>query len=127
MFGYAVGLDMTRRDLQTTAKKLGRPWEVGKAFEGSAPCSAIAPAERIGHPRSGAIRLMRNGELRQSGDLSQMIWDVPSLVAVLSTYFELAAGDLVMTGTPAGVGAVAVGDQLEADIEGVGSLTLIVI
>ena len=127
VFGYAVGLDMTRRDLQTTAKKLGRPWEVGKAFEGSAPCSAIAPAERIGHPRSGAIRLMRNGELRQSGDLSQMIWDVPSLVAVLSTYFELAAGDLVMTGTPAGVGAVAVGDQLEADIEGVGSLTLIVV
>jgi fumarylpyruvate hydrolase len=127
VYGYAVGLDMTRRDLQAAAKKLGRPWEVGKAFEGSAPCSAIAPAERIGHPRAGAIRLEVNGELRQSGDLAQMIWDVPSQIAALSTYFELAAGDLVMTGTPAGVGPVAVGDQLHAQIEGVGSLTVIVI
>jgi fumarylpyruvate hydrolase len=127
VYGYAVGLDMTRRDLQGTAKKLGRPWEVGKAFEASAPCSAIAPAERIGHPRAGAIRLARNGELRQSGDLSHMIWDVPSQIAVLSTYFVLAAGDLVMTGTPAGVGAVTIGDRLHAEIEGVGTLDVEVV
>jgi fumarylpyruvate hydrolase len=127
VYGYAVGLDMTRRDLQAAAKKLGRPWEVGKAFEASAPCSAITPAERIGHPRSGAIRLALNGELRQSGELTQMIWDVPSQIAVLSTYFELAAGDLIMTGTPAGVGPVTLGDRITATIDGVGSLEVVVV
>jgi fumarylpyruvate hydrolase len=127
VYGYAVGLDMTRRDLQAAAKKLGRPWEVGKAFEHSAPCSAIAPAERIGHPRAGAVRLEVNGELRQSGDLAEMIWDVPSQIVVLSTYFELAAGDLIMTGTPAGVGPVAGGDRLHAHIEGVGTLDVLVV
>jgi fumarylpyruvate hydrolase len=127
VYGYGVGLDMTRRDLQAAAKKLGRPWEVGKAFEASAPCSAITQTERIGHPRSGAIRLALNGELRQSGELTQMIWDVASQIAVLSTYFELAAGDLIMTGTPAGVGPVKLGDRITATIDGVGSLEVVVV
>ncbi|MDQ4135681.1 MAG: fumarylacetoacetate hydrolase family protein, partial [Pseudomonadota bacterium] len=112
VFGYAVGLDMTRRDLQGEAKKMGRPWEVGKAVEASAPCSPLVPASKIGHPSKGAIWLDVNGQRRQTGDLSQLIWNVPETIAYLSGLFTLAAGDLIMTGTPAGVGAVKRGDVM---------------
>jgi len=124
VFGYAVGLDMTRRDLQGEAKKLGRPWEVGKAFESSAPCSAIAPAIRIGHPGTGRIWLEVNGAVRQDGDLDQMIWKVPEVIAYLSRLFTLRSGDLIFTGTPAGVNAVVRGDLLHGGVEGVGELEL---
>ena len=124
VFGYAVGLDMTRRDLQGEMKRQGRPWEIGKAFEQSAPCSAIAPAQRIGHPQTGAIRLSKNGALSQSGDLSQMIWKVPEIVSELSRYFLLCPGDLIFTGTPSGVGPIQRGDELLGEIEGVGNLSL---
>lgn len=123
VWGYAVGLDMTRRDLQGAAKAAGRPWEVGKAFERSAPMGPIVPAARIGHPSRGAVRLRVNGALRQEGDLDQMIWKVPEIVACLSSFFELGPGDVIMTGTPAGVGPVARGDVLEASVEGVGAMT----
>lgn len=122
VFGYAVAIDMTRRDLQAVAKKLGRPWEVGKAFEKSAPCSPIVPAAACGHPRAGRITLDVNGQRRQSGDLAEMIWDVSGLISVLSGLFELAAGDLILTGTPSGVGPLQRGDVLDAAVEGVGRL-----
>ena len=122
VWGYAVALDMTRRDLQAALKKAGRPWEVAKAFEHSAPCGALQPADRIGHPDGGAITLRVNGTLRQDGDLAQMIWSVPEIIAHLSTLFELRAGDVILTGTPAGVGPVVPGDMLEGAIEGVGTL-----
>ena len=124
VFGYAVGLDMTRRDLQGEMKRQGRPWEIGKAFEQSAPCSAITPAQRIGHPQTGAIRLSKNGALSQSGELSQMIWKVPEIVSELSRYFLLCPGDLIFTGTPSGVGPVQREDELLGEIEGVGNLSL---
>ena len=110
IFGYGVGLDMTRRDLQGEAKKAGRPWTVGKAFDHAAPCSAIAAAATIGHPRSGRIWLDINGEARQDGDINQLIWSIPEIIAYLSGLFTLAPGDLIYTGTPAGVGAVRKGD-----------------
>ncbi|MBE7182872.1 MAG: fumarylacetoacetate hydrolase family protein [Methylobacterium mesophilicum] len=122
VFGYAVGLDMTRRDLQGEAKKLGRPWETGKAFEASAPCSAIMPVKDARDIGSGAITLRVNGETRQSGDLGQMIWKVPEIIATLSTLFALRPGDLIFAGTPAGVGAVRRGDEMVGRIEGVGEL-----
>jgi fumarylpyruvate hydrolase len=122
VFGYAVGLDMTRRDLQGEAKKMGRPWETGKAFEASAPCTAIVRAEDAGDITSGAVTLEVNGETRQSGDLNQMIWKVPEMIATLSTLFELQPGDLIFAGTPAGVGAVKRGDELVGRVEGVGEL-----
>ncbi len=127
VFGYAVGLDMTRRDLQSQAKETRRPWEIGKAFERSAPCGPIVPAEQIGSPDRGLIQLKINGEPRQTGDLDQMIWKVPEMIAYLSDYFELAAGDVIMSGTPAGVGPVHRGDVLEAVIEGVGDLRVAVV
>ena len=110
---------MTRRDLQAVAKKAGRPWEVGKAFEHAAPCSAIAPAAAIGHPDRGAVALEVNGEERQSGDLAQLIWKVPEIISYLSGLFALAGGDLVFTGTPSGVGPVARGDRLHGRVAGV--------
>lgn len=119
VFGYAVGLDMTRRDLQGEAKKLGRPWEIGKAFEHAAPCGPIHPAATIGHPAGGAIWLDVNGERRQSGDLGQMIWKVPEMIAYLSRFFTLRAGDLIFAGTPAGVGPVIRGDMMVAHVDGV--------
>lgn len=124
VFGYAVGLDMTRRDLQAQAKKAGRPWDMAKGFDRSAPVSLIRPASAIGHPSEGAIYLRINGELRQEGDLSQQIWKVPETIAYLSTLVELQAGDLIMTGTPKGVGRVEPGDHLEGHIDGVGDLTI---
>ena len=122
VFGYAVGLDMTRRDLQAQAKEMGRPWDMSKGFDRSAPISTIRTAEAIGHPDSGAVRLRVNGDPRQEGDLAQQIWKVPETIAYLSTLVELRAGDLIMTGTPAGVGRVVPGDVLEGEIEGVGEL-----
>ena len=124
VFGYGVGLDMTRRDLQAQAKKLGRPWDLAKGFDESAPCSAIAPAAVIGHPSQGSIHLSVNGELRQDGDLAQQIWKVPEKIAYLSQFVRLAPGDLIMTGTPAGVTKVNPGDLLEGSIEGVGEVSV---
>ena len=126
VFGYAVGIDFTRRDLQAEAKKLARPWEVGKAFDHAAPCGAIAPASEIGHPAKGAVTLDVNGERRQTGDLDQLIWTLPEMIAGLSRLFELRPGDLIFTGTPSGVGPVMKGDGLEGRVEGVGSLSLTV-
>ncbi|MCJ8145028.1 fumarylacetoacetate hydrolase family protein [Ancylobacter sp. A5.8] len=123
VWGYGVGLDMTRRDLQGEAKKLGRPWEVGKAFEASAPCTALVPASRIGHPTDGKVWLNVNGKQRQIGDLNQMIWKVPEMISYLSSLFELKAGDIIMSGTPAGVGAIVRGDLMEGGVDGVGTLT----
>ncbi len=122
VFGYAVGLDMTRRDLQGVAKKMGRPWEVGKAFDHSAPCSAVMPVSRSGHVAKGAIWLDVNGVRRQGSDVAEMIWKLPEVIATLSTLWELKAGDVVFTGTPAGVGAVVKGDVMEGGVAGVGSL-----
>ncbi|MBN9044932.1 MAG: fumarylacetoacetate hydrolase family protein [Rhizobiales bacterium] len=127
VYGYAVGIDMTRRDLQAVAKKAGRPWEAAKAFDHSAPCSAIVPASAIGHPAAGAITFAVNGETRQSGDLNQMIWKVPEAIAYLSTLFALQPGDLIFTGTPAGVGPVRRGDRLEGRVEGVGTVSATVV
>lgn len=123
VFGYAVGLDMTRRDLQGEAKKAGRPWEVGKAFEHAAPCGALHPVAAVGHPARGAISLAVNGVIRQSGDLDQMIWKVPEMIAYLSTLFTLRPGDLIFAGTPAGVGAIVRGDVMVARIDGVDEVT----
>lgn len=122
VYGYGVGLDMTRRDLQAAAKKMGRPWDMAKGFDRSAPMSALLPAAEIGHPASGAIWLDVDGERRQSGDLDQQIWKVAETIAYLSTLVELAPGDLIMTGTPAGVNAVAPGSALRGHIDGVGEL-----
>ena len=127
VYGYAVGLDMTRRDLQGKAKDTGRPWEVGKAFEASAPCTAIVPASRIGHPSEGAVTLDINGERKQTGDLNQMIWKVPEMISYLSGLFTLAAGDLILAGTPSGVGPVKKGDKLVGRVEGVGTLEVQVV
>ncbi|MET3927929.1 fumarylacetoacetate hydrolase family protein [Devosia sp. 2618] len=122
VYGYAVGLDMTRRDLQADAKKAGRPWEMAKAFDFSAPIGTIEPASAIGHPDKGAITLLVNGAERQRGDLGDQIWNVSEAIAYLSQFVTLKAGDLIMTGTPAGVGAVVRGDVLEGSIAGVGSV-----
>ena len=127
VFGYAIGIDMTRRDLQDVAKKLARPWEVAKAFEHSAPITAIVPAHHVETIASGAIWLDINGVRKQTGDLSQMIWDVPNQIAFLSTLFELKAGDLIFTGTPSGVGAVKKGDKLKGHVDGVGDLDVTVV
>ena len=127
VYGYAVGFDMTRRDLQAEAKKLGRPWEVGKAFESAAPCSEIVPAAAIGHPSRGAVWLKVNSELRQQGDLTQLIWGVPEMISYLSGLFALKPGDLIFSGTPAGVGPVKRGDLLQGGVEGVGEITVRVV
>ncbi len=122
IWGYAVGLDMTRRDLQGEAKKLGRPWEVGKAFDFSAPISAVKPITKTGEITSGRIVLKVNGETRQDSDVSKLIWNVNETIEHLSKYFELAPGDLIFTGTPEGVAAVKPGDLMEGAVDAVGSL-----
>ena len=124
VFGYGVGLDMTRRDLQNEAKKMGRPWEMGKAFDNSAPCTALRPVALAGHPAKGAIWLKVNGNVVQKGDLSEMIWNVPEMISYLSRLITLRAGDLIMSGTPAGVGPVRPGDRLEGHVDGVGDLAV---
>ncbi|MGV6806137.1 MAG: fumarylacetoacetate hydrolase family protein [Ruegeria sp.] len=124
VFGYGLSLDMTRRDLQGQMKKMGRPWEIGKAFERSAPCGPIHRASEVGHLETGAIALTVNGEVRQEGNLNQMIWKVPEMIAYLSEYFELAAGDVILSGTPSGVGPVNRGDVMVLTIEDLGKLTV---
>lgn len=126
VYGYAVGLDMTRRDLQTASRKKEQPWEIGKSFEQCAPCSAITPAARIGHLRQGRIWLSVNGKIRQDSDLNLMIWAVPEIIAALSTQVGLSAGDLIYTGTPAGVAAVVRGDKMVGGITGLEELTITV-
>jgi len=127
VFGYGVSIDMTRRDLQGQAKKMGRPWEIGKAFERSAPAGPLHPVAAVGHLDHGRIELKVNGDVRQEGDLNQMIWKVPEMISHLSEYFELAPGDVILSGTPAGVGPVVKGDRMEASIEGMGTLIVSVI
>jgi fumarylpyruvate hydrolase len=124
VFGYAVGLDMTRRDLQAEAKKLGRPWDMGKGFDQSAPCATIAPVAKVGHFTKGAIWLKVNGKTRQQGDIAQLIWTVPETIAFLSSLVTLAPGDLIFTGTPAGVASVARGDRLEGHVDGLSDLVV---
>ena len=123
VYGYAVGLDMTRRDLQLSERAKQRPWTLGKDVEASAPVSAIEPAARFGHPSRGAITLRQNTILRQSADIAELVWSVPELIAHLSGFYHLGPGDLIFTGTPAGVGPVQPGDLLECAIEHVGTLT----
>lgn len=124
VWGYAVGLDMTRRDLQGEAKKLGRPWETGKGFDWSAPISPIRPVARSGEVTAGRIWLKANGAIRQDSDVSKLIWNVAETIEHLSRYFELVPGDLVFTGTPEGVAAVQRGDLMEGGVDGVGTLKL---
>ena len=126
VFGYAASLDMTRRDLQGMQKKLGRPWEIGKAFEASAPIGPVHPVSLVGHLDSGAITLSVNGEVRQEGDLNQMIWKVQEQISYLSEYYELAPGDVILSGTPSGVAAVQKGDIMEVVISGLNKLTVTV-
>ena len=127
IYGYALSLDMTRRDLQGAQKKMGRPWEIGKAFERSAPIGPIHPVTATGLLNEGAISLQVNGEIRQKGDLNQMIWKVPEMISYLSEYFELPAGDVILSGTPAGVGPVVKGDVIEIAADGLGSMTVPVV
>jgi fumarylpyruvate hydrolase len=122
VYGYACGLDMTRRDLQLSERAKQRPWTLGKDVEASAPVSIIAPVSAIGHPTKGRIELRQNGQTKQSADIGDLVWSVPELIAHLSGFYHLAPGDLIFTGTPAGVGPVAAGDVLEGSIEGVGAL-----
>ena len=124
VFGYTVGFDLTRRDVQARAKEKGHPWDMGKGFDASAPTGVLQAAARIGHPVQGAIWLRVNGETRQQGDLAQMSWKVAEVIANLSTYVCLAPGDLIFTGTPAGVSTVVRGDVLEGGIDGVGTLRI---
>lgn len=124
IFGYAVGLDMTRRDLQAGFKKAGKPWDMAKGFDHSAPCSAIVPVTQCGHPEDARITLHCNGELKQDARISGLIWSVPELLVNLSHFVRLQAGDLIFTGTPAGVGAVVHGDHLLAAVEGIAQLSV---
>jgi len=123
IFGYAVGNDLTRRDLQLAAREAGRPWDWGKAFDRSAVIGPIHRVAAVGHPERGAIHLTLNGEVKQSADLADLIWSVPEIVSILSRSMEIRPGDLVMTGTPAGVGAMQVGDVCVVSIEGLGQIT----
>jgi fumarylpyruvate hydrolase len=127
VYGYAIGLDMTRRDLQDDATALRRPWDLGKAADASGPIGPLHPVERIGHPARGPITLSVDGALRQSGDLAEMIWSVAEQIAYLSAYFELAPGDLIFTGTPSGVGPVRRGERMEAAVAGLGAIVLDVV
>ena len=124
VYGYALSLDMTRRDLQGAQKKMGRPWEIGKAFERSAPVGAIHTVEKVGHLDQGRIELKVNNKITQEGDLNQMIWKVPEMISYLSEYFTLEAGDVILSGTPSGVGPVQRGDVMEITVEGIGSMVV---
>lgn len=123
IFGYAVGIDLTRRDLQNQAKEMRRPWDMGKGFDNSAPCSEIHTVADVGHPTEGRIHLAVNGETRQDGNIKDMIWNVPESISYLSGLVKLEPGDLIMTGTPAGVGAVKSGETMVVSVEGVAELT----
>ncbi|WP_026354632.1 fumarylacetoacetate hydrolase family protein [Massilia niastensis] len=123
VWGYAVGVDLTRRDLQAVAKKMGRPWDWAKGFDASAPCGPIVPVGVTGHPRAGSVSLTVNGDPRQQGDLEELIWPVADVIAYISQSVALAPGDLIFTGTPAGVGALQPGDRVGATVSGVGSIS----
>jgi fumarylpyruvate hydrolase len=127
IFGYAVGLDMTRRDLQIASRDKGRPWELGKAFDQSAPIGPLVEAARLGHPTAGAIWLQVDGQDRQRSDLAKLIWSVPEVIANLSLYFTLQPGDLIYTGTPEGVGKVQRGQRLVGGIDGLGEICVDVV
>lgn len=127
VWGYAVGLDLTRRDLQQQAKRVGGPWEPAKAFDHSAPCSPLVPVSVCGHPREGTIQLKVNGVERQRADLSGLLWPVPELIAMLSRSVTLMPGDLVFTGTPVGVGPLQPGDVISASVTGIGELAMTVV
>ena len=127
VYGYAIGLDMTRRDLQDEAKNLRRPWELGKGADLSGPIGPVHPVWQVGHPGRGRISLTVDGETRQSADLSDMIWSVAEQIAFLSTYFEVKAGDVIFSGTPEGVGAVRRGQTMVAAVEGLGEIRLRVV
>lgn len=124
VYGYAVGVDLTRRDLQAQAKEKGKPWEMSKAFDQSAPIGRISPASLIGHPVEGNIWLSVNGEMKQDGNLNQMTWSVAEVIANLSCYVSLAAGDLIFTGTPSGVSTIVFGDEIECGIDGLENLSI---
>ncbi len=126
IFGYAVGIDLTRRDIQAIAKQRAWPWDAAKGFDHSAPCGAVQPVAEIGHPKRGTITLDVDGARRQEGDLAQMIWSVPEIIGHLSRLFTLQPGDLVFTGTPAGVGPVVAGNRLTAEAAGLPPLTVTV-
>lgn len=123
VYGYGVGVDLTRRDLQMASRKKEQPWEIGKSFDQAAPCGALRPAAEIGHPRKARIWLKVNGETRQDGDIEQMIWNTAEIIAKLSQQVSLGAGDIIMTGTPAGVAAISRGDKIECGIDGIGTLS----
>jgi fumarylpyruvate hydrolase len=122
VYGYGVGIDLTRRDLQMASRKKEQPWEIGKSFDAAAPCGALRPAAQIGHPANGKISLSVNGTEKQKGDLSDMIWNVAEIISKLSLQVSLGAGDIIMTGTPAGVAALSPGDKIECGIDGIGTL-----
>ncbi|MCO5065977.1 MAG: fumarylacetoacetate hydrolase family protein [Rhizobiaceae bacterium] len=127
IWGYAVGIDLTRRDVQDVAKSLARPWDWAKAFDQSAPCGPLAKASDIGHPSTGRIWLTVNGETRQEGDLSELIWPVADVISLCSSAMELMPGDLIYTGTPAGVGPLTAGDDVRAGVEGVGEISVSIV
>ena len=122
--GTVPYIDLTRRDLQIASRDVKRPWEVGKAFDASAPCGPLMPATKIGHPTKGKIILKVNGQVRQDGDLNQMIWNIPETISKLSEMVALEAGDIIMTGTPSGVAATVAGDKIECEVEGIGKLSV---
>lgn len=124
VFGYGVGLDMTRRDLQLAARERGRPWGPGKAFDQSAPISPIHPVSEVGHPQSGVIWLKVNGEIRQNADLSQMVWPLPDIIVHIARLNVLQPGDLIYTGTPEGVGPVQPGDHITGGVDGVDTIDI---
>jgi fumarylpyruvate hydrolase len=124
VYGYAVGIDLTRRDLHGAPKKKERPWEIGKSFDHSAPCGALQPATKIGHPAKGKIWLSVNGTEKQKGDLTELFWSVPEIIAKLSEQVTLDAGDIILTRTPAGVGALVAGDKIECGIDDIGTLKI---
>lgn len=124
VWGYGVGLDLTRRDLQAVAKDAGRPWDMAKGFDASAPCSPLIPASTLGHPRDARIWLEVNGDLRQQGKLNEMIWPIADVISLLSRLVTLAPGDLIYTGTPAGVAALKPGDQVRGGVDGVTEFAL---
>lgn len=122
VFGYTVGVDLTRRDIQHAAKEAGNPWDAAKGFDHSAPVAPIVPVSKCGHPASGRIWLEVNGTLRQQGDLAGMVWRVPEIIAELSTWFELKPGDLIFTGTPSGVGPLVPGDRVQGGVDGLATI-----
>ena len=126
IYGYAVGNDLTRRDLQFEARDKGRPWDTAKAFDRAAPITAIVPVASSGHIQRGRIWMTVNAELRQEGDIADLIWSVPEVIAELSTLFELAPGDLIYTGTPAGVSTLKTGDRVEGGVEGLDNLVTVI-